>query len=70
MKRAIAVLSTLFCLGRAEAQEPETYVLRQAVSNRETIVYTRVIRFDAEKNLHHVQDSQLPVFFVFFVLFF
>ncbi len=56
MKRTIAVLSTLFCLGRAEAQEPETYVLRQAVSNRETIVYTRVIRFDAEKNLHHVQD--------------
>ncbi|MFN7987551.1 MAG: PHB depolymerase family esterase [Thermoanaerobaculia bacterium] len=56
MRRAVAVLSTLFCLGRAEAQEPETYVLRQAVSNRETVVYTRVIRFDGEKHLYHVQD--------------
>lgn len=46
----------LFCLGRVQAQEPETYVLRQAVSNRETIVYTRVIRFDDQKHLFRVQD--------------
>ena len=56
MRRTVAVFSMLFCLGRTQAQEPETYVLRQAVSNRETIVYTRVIRFDDRKHLFHVQD--------------
>jgi pimeloyl-ACP methyl ester carboxylesterase len=56
MKRTAAVLSVLFGLGRAQAQEAETYILRQAVSNRETIVYTRVIRFDGQKRLFHVQD--------------
>jgi hypothetical protein len=55
MKRTVAVLSVLFCLG-VQAQEPETYVLHQAVSNRETIVYTRVIRYDDQKHLFHVQD--------------
>jgi pimeloyl-ACP methyl ester carboxylesterase len=56
MKHTVAVLSMLFCLGRVHAQEPETYVLPQAVSNRDTIVYTRVIRFDDRKHLFHVQD--------------
>ena len=56
MKRAVAVLSMLFYLARAQAQETETYVLRQAVSNRETINYKRVIRFDDQKHLFHVQD--------------
>ena len=56
MKRTVAVLSMLLCLGRVQAQEPETYVLRQAVSNRDTIVYTRVIRFDDRKHLFHVRD--------------
>jgi antitoxin component YwqK of YwqJK toxin-antitoxin module len=46
----------LFCLGLAQAQAPDTYVLHQAVSNRKTIVYTRVIRFDDQKHLFHVQD--------------
>ncbi len=46
----------LFCLGRMQAQQGETYVLNQVVSNRETIVYTRVIRFDDQKQLFHVQD--------------
>jgi hypothetical protein len=46
----------LFCPGRAQAQETETYLLHQAVSNRETIVYRRVIRFDDRKRLFHVQD--------------
>lgn len=56
MKRTAAVLSMLFCLGRVRAQEPETYVSHQAVSNRETIVFTRVIRRDEQKHLFHVQD--------------
>jgi len=55
MKRTVAILSVLFCLGM-QAQENETYVLRQAVSNRETIVYTRAIRYDNQKHLFHVQD--------------
>lgn len=52
----VAVLSMLSCIGRVQAQDPETYVLRQAVSNRDTIVYTRVIRFEDQKHLFHVQD--------------
>jgi antitoxin component YwqK of YwqJK toxin-antitoxin module len=56
MKRTAAVLSMLFCLGRMRAQEADTYVLNQVVSNRETIVYTRVIRADDQKHLFHVQD--------------
>jgi hypothetical protein len=56
LRAVAAVLSILFCLGRVQAQETETYVLRQAVSNRETIVYTRVIRFDDRKHLFHVRD--------------
>jgi pimeloyl-ACP methyl ester carboxylesterase len=55
MRRA-AALSVLFCLGQAHAQEPETYELNHAVSNRETIVYRRLIRFDGHKHLFHVQD--------------
>ncbi len=51
-----AALTILFCLGRAHAQETETYLLRQAVSNRETVVYTRVIEFDRQKRLFHVRD--------------
>ncbi len=57
MTRTVAVLSMLCCLGLANAQEPETYVLRQAVSNRETIVYTRTIRFSQRTHLFHVQDQ-------------
>jgi len=56
MKRITAVLSMLLCLGRMESQQGETYVLNQVVSNRETIVYRRVIGFDEQKHLFHVQD--------------
>jgi predicted esterase len=56
MKRTASSLTVLSCLGQAQAQETDTYVLHQAVSNRETIVYTRVIRFDDEKHLFHVRD--------------
>ncbi len=56
MNRTAAILSTLLYLGRVQAQEPETYVLHKAISSRETIVYTRVIRFDDHKRLFHVQD--------------
>jgi len=56
MKRTAAALSVLFCLGLSQAQDTETYVLHQAVSNRETIVYRRVIRFDSQTRLFHVQD--------------
>jgi pimeloyl-ACP methyl ester carboxylesterase len=56
MKRSAAVLSTLFCLGRAQAQVPDTFALHKAVSNRDTIVYTRIIRFDDRTHLFHVRD--------------
>jgi hypothetical protein len=57
MKRSAAVLSLLFCLGRAQAREVETYLLHQAVSNRETIVYRRVIQFDERKRLFHASGD-------------
>ncbi len=56
MTRTAAALAILCCLGRAQAQDTETYVLRHTVSNRETIVYTRVIEFDRQKGLFHVRD--------------
>jgi pimeloyl-ACP methyl ester carboxylesterase len=48
--------AALFCLGCTQGQTVETYVLRQAVSNRQTTVYTREIRFDDRKRLFHVRD--------------
>ena len=56
MKRTTAALLLMFCLGWVRAQEPDTYVLRKAVSNRETVVYTRVIALDDRRRLLHVQD--------------
>jgi pimeloyl-ACP methyl ester carboxylesterase len=56
MTRTVAVLAMLFCVGRVQAQVPDTFVLRQAVSNRDTIVYTRVIRVDGRTHLFHVRD--------------
>ncbi|MDH5235886.1 MAG: alpha/beta hydrolase-fold protein, partial [Gemmatimonadota bacterium] len=56
MKRIVSVLLMLFCLERVQAQEPETYVLHQVVSNRDTLVYRRVIRFNVQEHLFHVQD--------------
>jgi hypothetical protein len=56
MTRTVAVLSMLVCVGQAQAQDTETHVLRHAVSNRETIVYTRTIRVDEHRHRFHVQD--------------
>ncbi len=56
MKRKATALLILLAAIRVEAHDAETYLLHQAVSNRETIVYRRVIRFDDEKHLFHVQD--------------
>ncbi|MBK8594388.1 MAG: prolyl oligopeptidase family serine peptidase [Holophagales bacterium] len=55
MKRALAAFSVLLCVGPAQARV-ETFVLREAVPNREPRVTTRVIRFDAGKRLFHVKD--------------
>jgi pimeloyl-ACP methyl ester carboxylesterase len=55
-KRTVAVFSMLFCLERVQAQVPDTFALRKAVSNRDTIVYARVISFDDRTHLFHVRD--------------
>jgi pimeloyl-ACP methyl ester carboxylesterase len=52
----LCLLSISLCPAQAKAQESETYVLRQAVSNRETIVFTRVIRFDDRTRRFRVRD--------------
>jgi fermentation-respiration switch protein FrsA (DUF1100 family) len=44
------------CPALAGAQAAEAYVLEKAVSNRETIVYERVVRFDERTRLFHVRD--------------
>ena len=56
MKRTVAVLSMLLCLEWVQAQVPDSLVLRQAVSYRDTIVYTRVVHFDDRTHLFHVRD--------------
>ena len=56
MKQAtviIALVLVSFCLN---AQQPDTLILRQALSKYDTVVYTRIVRFDAEDGLYHVQD--------------
>ena len=57
MKQTAAAFTVLFCLRQAQAQESETHVLHQVVSNRETTVYTRVIR-DPRSG---VQGTGVPV---------
>jgi pimeloyl-ACP methyl ester carboxylesterase len=56
MKPAAAALALLCCLGWTQTQDTDTYLLRKAVSNRESIVYKRVIRVDNQTHLVHVQD--------------
>jgi pimeloyl-ACP methyl ester carboxylesterase len=38
------------------AQESETFILRHALSKKETVVYKRVIRFIKRRNLYQVKD--------------
>jgi len=56
MTRMAALLAMVLCLGGPSAQEGETYVLKQVVSNRLTVVYSRIIVFDDRTHLFHVQD--------------
>jgi len=56
MMPTVAGLSLVLCLGQVHTRGPETYVLHQAVSHRDSIVYTRVIRFDDRTQLFHVRD--------------
>ena len=56
IKCMLAGLSMLFCMERVKAQVPDSLTLRHAVSNRDTIVYTRVISFDDRTHLVHVRD--------------
>jgi len=46
----------LACPALPGAQADEVYLLTKAVSNRETIVYERVIRFDERSRRFHVRD--------------
>lgn len=55
--RLAVVLPVLLGMGPARASEPETFVLRKAVSNRETVSYTRVVEFDERTKLFRVRDS-------------
>jgi pimeloyl-ACP methyl ester carboxylesterase len=56
LERTAVVLAMLLGLAQARAQETGTYILRQAVSSRETVAYKRVIRFDDTTRLFHVRD--------------
>jgi len=56
MKQTATILLMIFFLGQLKAQEIDTFILHYPVSNRDTIVYKRVIQFDKKKNLYHVKD--------------
>lgn len=42
--------------GFLQAQQPEIFLLNQALSKYDTIIYKRIIRFDSLESLYHVQD--------------
>jgi pimeloyl-ACP methyl ester carboxylesterase len=42
--------------GFLKAQEPETYLLHQALSKYDTVIFKRVIQFDDQDRLYHVKD--------------
>lgn len=56
MKSIALILSLLICCEAAKAQDFDTYYLPHPVSRNDTIIYKRIIRFDASDSLYHVQD--------------
>jgi hypothetical protein len=56
MKHSIIAILVIVLSVSAEAQEVDTVMLRQALSKSDTIVYTRIVRFDDRDSLYHVQD--------------
>lgn len=54
--RVIAILWLTLCPVPAECQEMDTIVLRDAVSKFDTVVYKRVIQWDAISKRYHVKD--------------
>jgi len=56
MKHLTSILTfVLICLG-LNAQQIDTFVLHHPISKYDTIVYKRLIRFDKEEKLYHVED--------------
>ena len=56
MKHLTNILSLfLICFG-LRAQQIDTFILHQPISKYDTIVYKRIIRFDNDNRLYHVED--------------
>jgi len=54
LKNITLILSLFFCLEAINAQVVDTFYLQVPVSNKNTIIYKRIIEFD--NNLYHVRD--------------
>ncbi|TFH39976.1 MAG: hypothetical protein E4G94_10310 [ANME-2 cluster archaeon] len=56
MKNITLILSLVLYLGPIKAQEVDTFYLHHPISNNDTIIYKRIIQFDKNDSLYHVQD--------------
>ncbi len=56
MKLSVTAILVIVLTIPANAQETDTLMLRQALSKSDTVVYTRIVRFDSSDSLFHVQD--------------
>ncbi len=56
MKSVTLILSLFISLGEIKAQEVDTFNLHYPVSYKDTIIYKRIIQFDTNDSLYHVQD--------------
>ena len=56
MKNITLILSLVLYLGPIRAQEVDTFYLHHPISNSDTIIYKRIIQFDKNDSLYHVQD--------------
>ena len=56
MRQAGIVILLIIYSGFLKAQESEIFVLHQALSKYDTIIYKRIIHFDRQDSLYHVRD--------------
>ena len=56
MRYLILIITLFLVSGSLRSQEIETFYLHYAISKYDTIIYKRIIEFNWEANLYHVQD--------------
>ena len=56
MRYTFAIIVIFASFATTKAQEAETFILHNAISKYDTLVYKRLIRFDNHDRLYHVSD--------------